>query len=92
MQQQLLTTTSATNKYVLSGCCLPNASEIQPSMKISSASWPGVRETFFTHYVLMPSLQCSQCILVKGRYAPSALPPLHASPQWTVARALSETQ
>lgn len=30
-------------------------SENQSSMKIPSASWPDVRETFFTHHVLMPS-------------------------------------
>lgn len=74
-------------------CCLPNASEIQSGMKIPSASWPAVIETFFffTHYVLMPSLQYSQCMLVEERYALSALPPWHAGQRWTTAGAFSET-
>lgn len=65
-QQQLLTTTSGANKRLLSGCCLPNAAEAQSSIKIPLASWPSVRETFFTHYVLMPSLRYL-CVLVKQK-------------------------
>lgn len=89
IQQQLLTTTSATITYVLSVCCLRNASEIQPGMKIPSASWPAERETFLTHYVLMPSPQCSQCILVKERFALSALPSRHAGQQRQFSGAFS---
>lgn len=92
MQPRLLTMASGTNKYVLSVCCLPNASEVQSSMKIPSASWPGGRETFFTHYVLMPSPQYSGRILVKGTYALSALPPRHATPQRPTAGAFSEAR
>lgn len=66
IQQQLLTTTSVANKWLLSGCCLPDAAEAQSSIKIPLASWPSVRETFFTHYVLMPSLQYL-CVLVKEK-------------------------
>lgn len=68
IQQQLLTTTSGANKRLLSGCCLPTAAEAQSSRKIPLASWPSVRETFFTHYVLMPSLRYL-CILVKQSMA-----------------------